>query len=346
MKYRWVLGVAATYVAAVMGAGFASGKEIYEFFTRYGLSGLFGTGLLSFFLAGLGIYLLIQAQACRSETYQELLQYLTGNAWAQWLDPLLGVTIVLGLPIVMSGGGAVAYMLFGIHTWLGTFVTAILMLMVLYADTRMFLRLNSYLVGIFFFIGGGISLLAIQKGAKYPLASLPHLPGWWLGTTLYVAYNMLSAFVVLGSIGGRLPSPKIAAWGGAVGGLALGLMAFLLGLANHFYYESIRDVPLPMVIIAGQSGPMMSMLYGLGLWLAMVTTGMGNVWILAERLRPITQEKTMNAILWIVLFMWPLAQFGLGTLIRVLYSGMGYLGAVIMLRIAYIQILRVRRRSA
>ncbi|HZG73426.1 MAG TPA: hypothetical protein VEY51_17960, partial [Chondromyces sp.] len=34
--------VAAVYIGTIIGAGFATGKEIVEFFSQYGLYGLFG----------------------------------------------------------------------------------------------------------------------------------------------------------------------------------------------------------------------------------------------------------------------------------------------------------------
>lgn len=53
MQRSWkaALQIAFTYIGTVVGAGFASGKEIVEFFVQYGSQGLVGillaTGLLS-----------------------------------------------------------------------------------------------------------------------------------------------------------------------------------------------------------------------------------------------------------------------------------------------------------
>lgn len=48
MRWKTSFQVAATYVGAVMGAGFASGQEIQQFFARFGYWGLVGVVLSSF----------------------------------------------------------------------------------------------------------------------------------------------------------------------------------------------------------------------------------------------------------------------------------------------------------
>lgn len=44
MLSRWsgIFQIAAVYVGTVVGAGFATGREIVEFFTRYGIYGFIG----------------------------------------------------------------------------------------------------------------------------------------------------------------------------------------------------------------------------------------------------------------------------------------------------------------
>ena len=55
MKTKWgaVLQIAAVYVGTIVGAGFATGQEIVEFFSRFGFIGLIGilmSGYLFIFL--------------------------------------------------------------------------------------------------------------------------------------------------------------------------------------------------------------------------------------------------------------------------------------------------------
>lgn len=54
MQWKTTFQVAATYVGAVMGAGFASGQEIQQFFTRFGRWGLVGIVVSALLFLSLG----------------------------------------------------------------------------------------------------------------------------------------------------------------------------------------------------------------------------------------------------------------------------------------------------
>ncbi|MFW6264768.1 MAG: hypothetical protein ACOC3B_01535, partial [Bacillota bacterium] len=49
MNRKRVVGLAFTYVGAVVGAGFSSGREIWRFFARHSLSGLYAIAIVAVF---------------------------------------------------------------------------------------------------------------------------------------------------------------------------------------------------------------------------------------------------------------------------------------------------------
>ena len=56
LKTNWgaVIQIAAVYVGTVVGAGFATGREIVEFFSRFGFIGLIGMLMSGYILIFLG----------------------------------------------------------------------------------------------------------------------------------------------------------------------------------------------------------------------------------------------------------------------------------------------------
>ena len=59
MEKNWIK-IASIYVGTVIGAGFASGREIIEFFGVYGLKGIVGIIISGFLFSVLGSLLLIK----------------------------------------------------------------------------------------------------------------------------------------------------------------------------------------------------------------------------------------------------------------------------------------------
>ncbi|RBW69242.1 hypothetical protein [Bacillus taeanensis] len=91
-KKRVILNIALTYIGTVVGAGFASGKEIVEFFNRFGILEFFSI-LLSglFFIIG-GIKLMVISKRIHAKSYQDLNLYLFGSLIGQivnWLFLIL-----------------------------------------------------------------------------------------------------------------------------------------------------------------------------------------------------------------------------------------------------------------
>ncbi|MEW6065637.1 MAG: hypothetical protein AB1538_10810, partial [Bacillota bacterium] len=68
-----LIRLVATYVGAVIGAGFASGQEILQFFILFGYQGLLGVLVATVLFAYLGAVVLYLSVKLRSGSYQELL---------------------------------------------------------------------------------------------------------------------------------------------------------------------------------------------------------------------------------------------------------------------------------
>lgn len=78
-KWKLTLQVAATYIGTVVGAGFATGKEIVQFFTQYGSMGLFGILISGLFFIWLGSKMMLIAQSIDATSYQTLNTHLFGT---------------------------------------------------------------------------------------------------------------------------------------------------------------------------------------------------------------------------------------------------------------------------
>ena len=71
--------VALTYIGAVIGAGFASGQEILQFFAVFGGKGLLGAAVAAGMFALIGGEVLILAQEIKAKSYQTVLDHLCGR---------------------------------------------------------------------------------------------------------------------------------------------------------------------------------------------------------------------------------------------------------------------------
>ncbi|MGC7880148.1 hypothetical protein ACP3TI_13005, partial [Desulforudis sp. 1190] len=86
MRQGGAVKVAALFVGAVIGAGFASGQEILQFFGVHGRWGLYGALLTIAAFAGLGVKVQVTAVRLQAQNYREVFDYFLGRRWSAVMD--------------------------------------------------------------------------------------------------------------------------------------------------------------------------------------------------------------------------------------------------------------------
>jgi uncharacterized membrane protein YkvI len=318
---RWV-AVALTYVGAVVGAGFASGQEIYQFFSRHGSLGTAGivvAGALFFVLGRLALL----AGAAGDRDLPRLLRRTYSDRATRWLDAASSLLLVVGLVVVAAAGGSVLRALLGWPLPLGTFVTLGVVLLVAAGGSEAVLGANTILVPMLLAITVGVALFSPRAWSGPPAA------GWWMSAVLYVSYNLFTGLVVLLTIGATLPKGRGATAAAGLGAGLLTLMALLIHGA--ILGASLKRLPdLPMLVLAHRiSGPWAAA-DSLALYAALGTTGVAEAYALAARYGP--------RRIWMGLWLWPLSWIGFAEWVAWGYPAMGAFA------LAYVWPLMARRR--
>src|SRR5690554_1674785 len=94
--------VASLYIAAVIGAGFASGQEILQFFVRFGRGGILGVIVATIILSVGGGLMIEKCHEASCKNYQELLEKIN-HTIAPFFDLLYSLFLIIGIAIMMAG---------------------------------------------------------------------------------------------------------------------------------------------------------------------------------------------------------------------------------------------------
>ena len=84
--FKEISKIAGAFVGVIVGAGFASGQEIPQFFTSFGVYGLIGcvvAGLTFVFLS------MVSTQRLRAQSHKEVVQALLGRHLGMVFDLLI-----------------------------------------------------------------------------------------------------------------------------------------------------------------------------------------------------------------------------------------------------------------
>lgn len=338
MQWKTMFQVAATYVGAVMGAGFASGQEILQFYARFGHWGLVGIIFSAVLFSLLGWGMLDLQERWKITSYPEFFNHLLGPRLGRWADGLVSVLLFVGMLAMISGSGALFYEYFGFSKWVGIFLTVSVIALALWFRGEGVLWINSVLIPLKFIFCLGIATAAIflaTSGDGEGIAILPHpiIRHWALSAILYVSFNLTLAMVVFASLG-RIVQRAGARMGAVLGGVALGLFAFVIG-ASLLRFPDIWGLEIPMVAIAGKLGDWPAFFYVVVLWLAMITAAVGNGFSLVSRMVKSVKVSYIKATAILLLLLLPVAGVKFSQIVQLVYPLFGYLGLVFLPTILY-----------
>ena len=97
--------IAMAYVGTVVGAGFATGQEIIQFFTCYGYSSFWAILISVILFIAAGRKIMHFGRKLNARSYGSLTEYLFGNA-APFVNIYLGLTFVFICGAMFAGAGA------------------------------------------------------------------------------------------------------------------------------------------------------------------------------------------------------------------------------------------------
>ncbi|MGC7871684.1 YkvI family membrane protein [Desulfosporosinus sp. SYSU MS00001] len=339
MKWKTTFQVAATYVGAVMGAGFASGQEIQQFFVRFGVWGLAGIVLSSFLFSLLGWCMIDLQERWNVSSYPMFFDRLLNARWGKWADGLVSVLLFVGMMAMISGSGALFYEYFGFSRWYGIILTDSVIALALWFRGEGVLWINTVLIPLKFAFCLGIAALAVfiakpGDGEGIVVLANPIVNNWIFSAVLYVSFNLTLAMVVFASLGKDVQR-RGARLGAILGGVALGIFAFIIGAALLRFPE-VLGLEIPMVAVAGKLGDWPAFFYVVVLWLAMITAAIGNGFSLVTRVVEIGKLDYNRTTMILLLLLLPIAGVKFSQIVQFAYPLFGYLGLVFMPAILYL----------
>jgi uncharacterized membrane protein YkvI len=71
--------IAATYIGTIVGAGVASGQEVLQFFSAFGIIGIWGIALATFLFFLFGYMILRIGRALSATAYVEVVRFSNGR---------------------------------------------------------------------------------------------------------------------------------------------------------------------------------------------------------------------------------------------------------------------------
>lgn len=160
-----ILKVVFVIIGTLIGAGFASGQEIYAFFFSFGIKGLIGI-LISSFIIGITIYKTFQiVNKNNIDNYGDFLNnFIKNKKVNNFTNAIINIFILVSFYIMIAGFGAYLQQEFSLNSIIGSSILAILCFILFKTNVNGLVKVNEVLIPILIII---IILIRYFKYTKY-----------------------------------------------------------------------------------------------------------------------------------------------------------------------------------
>ncbi|MCL6741001.1 hypothetical protein LZ518_07640 [Sphingomonas sp. RB56-2] len=326
------------FKAVVIGGGYATGRELAEFFLPSGAWGGLAAMALSMTLFSLCcIVTFLFARQFGARDYVTFFKQLLGPGWVLFEGAYI-LFIVLILAVYGAAAGSIGTALFGVnHVW-GTLALGLSIIAIVTFGNASVERMFAYVSYLLYAVYALFVILAFSRFGNDIRAAFSNeaaVGSWAAGGTVYAGYNLIGAVVIL-PVMRHLTSNRDA----VVAGLLAGPLAMLPG-ALFFacmvaFLPDIASATLPSDFMLQRLDlPLFHMLFQLMIFSALLESGASSVHAINERIaktvktrRGVELSHRMRLLisLAMLLFCMFLAErFGLVALIANGYRALAYI---------------------
>ncbi|GGZ79545.1 membrane protein [Ignatzschineria indica] len=337
-----VLRIASAFVGIIVGAGFASGQEILQYFTSFGYMGIVGAFVATVLFAYMGMMLTRIGSIMKVHSHSEAIYSLSGKTLGVVVDAILVLTL-FGVGVVMvAGAGSLGTQFLGLSPFIGSLVMTVLIVATVLMPIH---RVISLIGSITPFLIVALVVICTYSLFTYsqdldvlePIATSieTSLPNWFVSAVNYVSFNIAVGAGMALVMGGSEPNVKIATWGGFLGGIGVGLLILLAHLAIFLKVDIVGNYPLPLLKIIQDISPVLGGFMAVVLFGMIYNTGVAMYYAFVARFTTMQTKKSYifaiitGAVGYVASFV------GFTDLIAYFYPLIGYLGLFLIAILIY-----------
>ncbi|MFD2924996.1 YkvI family membrane protein [Halobacillus naozhouensis] len=331
------LRIAGAYVGIIIGAGFASGQEIVQFFTSFGLWGIIGAVITIALFAFIGMQLIQLGSHLQVSSHKKVIRHICGK----YLGPVVDITLTFFLfgvaTIMVAGSGSIFEQQFGMSPLVGNILMVILSTLTLCLNTDKVISVISLIspymltliiiITIYSFFTSNAELSELESTALAQPSAASH---WLLSALLYVAFNIAVGFSMMTLIGSTAKDSKSAGRGAVLGGICLGVLVVLINLGIYANINRLQGIDMPTLLLASDISPVVGILMSIALLSMIFNTAVGMLYSFTARFVEADTPKFRGAVVVVGLLSFAASLVGFTDLVSTVYPLMGYLGFILI----------------
>lgn len=334
---RNILKVVFVIIGTMIGAGFASGQEVYLFFFSYGIKGLIGI-LISSLIVGFVMYKTFQiVNKYGVDTYKDFLDILIqkNSKLKLIVNMIINVFILITFFIMIAGFGAYFEQEMGVNSLIGSTILAIATFIIFMTSVKGVVKANELLVPIligFLFIIGIINLKDIHLLELENYMVVNNSSSFFLNAVLYSSYNSILLIPVLLTLKNYIQNKKQILKIASISTIIIILLSVIIFLLLVRVDVDITKLEMPAVYVVSNMFEILRYVYGFIILGSIFTT---TISLGTSFLQNITKNKKSYTQIAVIMCITSIliSKVGFSNLVNLLYPIFGYLGLFQILKL-------------
>lgn len=342
-----ILLIASAFIGVIVGAGFASGQEVLQYFTSFGILGTLGAIITTALFAYVGMMLVWLGSKFDTDSHKVVIHNITGESLfgklLGWIIDLVIIFTLFGVGVVMiAGAGSNLNQQFGVPSIVGTLLMTILIILAgmlkvegvvkVIGNITPFLIVFILIISVYSFMTTNVPFSELNTISD---AKPSTLPNWFVAGINYASFNTAVGASMAIVMGGAEKNSKVAAIGGLLGGLILGAMIVLSHLAIFTQINIVGNMEMPMLGIVNHISPILGIIMALVIFGMIFNTGLGMFYAFATRFTVVDSIRFKIFYTLAILVGLCLSFVGFMDLVAIFYPLIGYLGLVLIFVLFY-----------
>ena len=337
-----ILRVVFVIIGTLIGAGFASGQEVYLFFYSYGIKGIIGI-FISSIMMGIIIYkTLILVKENDINNYKDLLNLLIKKEdkknflnIKKTINIVINMFILITFFIMIAGFGAYFEQEIGINSLIGSSVLAILCFIVFRTNQKGVVKVSEILVPILIVF---ITIISILNLKDFDINNIKNYfinnksYNFLLSSIVYCSYNSILLIPVLITLKNYINNKRKVINISVISTIIIVLLSISLFFILTKVDVDISKLEMPAVYVVSRMSKIFVIIYGFIIQGSIFTTAvsLGNSF-----LQNVSKNKKSYTHIAVIMCITSIAisKIGFSNLINFLYPIFGYLGIIQIVRL-------------
>ena len=271
-----ILKAVFVIIGTLIGAGFASGQEIYLFFYQYGMNGILGIVISSLLLGFVTYKVLRISQENGVTNYKSFLErFIKKEKHLEIFNTIMNIFILITFYIMIAGFGAYFEQQFGIHALIGSMILSVICYVVFLKDVSGLIKVSQYMVPLLI---GSLFIMGISVIDSQNIMEISHYISentnwkWILDSVLYGSYNTILLIPVLITMRNLVKNSKSQKMISLLTVILIILLSLIVFLILTKVDVDIQNLEMPTVYVASKISPILKYIYGFIILSSIFTT--------------------------------------------------------------------------